>query len=73
MLFIWVGLKATIGVLVQAEKMKIPLQGHFGRHDTFFPVKVSFCMPAQKQKFALHAEPQACLPFLRYNSASSSS
>ncbi|DBA95264.1 TPA: hypothetical protein ACH3X3_013158 [Trebouxia sp. C0006] len=23
----------------EAEKMKIPLQGHFGRQDTFFPVK----------------------------------
>jgi len=60
--------------LIQAEKMKIPLQGHFGRHDTFFPVKVSCCKPAQTQKFALHAETQACLRFLqRHKSVSSPS
>ena len=59
---------------MQAEKMKIPLQGHFGRHDTFFPIKVSCCKPAQKQKFALHATTQACLRFLHiYKFASSPS
>ena len=28
-------------MLLQPENMKIPLQGHFGRHDTFFSVKVN--------------------------------
>ena len=29
--------------VMQPEDMKIPLQGHYGRHDTFFPIKVGQC------------------------------
>ena len=51
----WLTWQANCGMFLQPQNMKIPLQGHFGRHDTFFPVKVIsaqisllawFCYPA---------------------------
>ena len=32
--------KVNLDVVLQPENMRIPLQGHFGRQDSIFPVKV---------------------------------